>query len=332
MAKRLYTTFQNMSKIFNGAWNVSNGIANTQPTPQPNDVVYKTEDPAEYQAKKLELQQNKYLQNRWIRSNQNLSMSAFAGLSNVKLMYRDADLMDSYPEIGAALDLTSEECVVTSGSRNGMVVNVSSKSDRIKSILEDLFVNRLNLQVTAQMVMRAMLKYGNQFMLLDIDKNLGVKGWRQLPVGEVERMENGIINPYGGQNSIAMATGSVDNVDMSTKFVWTNEMGGDMVPFRNWQIAHFRLLHNSMFLPYGCLVGDTRVETEFGHKEIKDIEIGDKVWTFNVDTQKRELAGVTMHMNKGVKDVFEIRTLHNQIEGTSDHKLLCYENNSLVYK
>ena len=332
MAKRLYTTFQNMSKIFNGAWNVSNGIANTQPTSQPDDVVYKTEDPAEYQAKMLELQQNKYLQNRWIRSNQNLSMSAFAGLSNVKLMYRDADLMDSYPEIGAALDLTSEECVVTSGSRNGMVVNVSSKSDRIKSILEDLFVNRLNLQVTAQMVMRAMLKYGNQFMLLDIDKNLGVKGWRQLPVGEVERMENGIINPYGGQNSIAMATGSVDNVDMSTKFVWTNEMGGDMVPFRNWQIAHFRLLHNSMFLPYGCLVGDTRVETEFGYKEIKDIEIGDKVWTFNVDTQKRELADVTMHMNKGVKDVFEIRTLHNQIEGTSDHKLLCYENNSLVYK
>ena len=186
--KRLYTTFQNMSKIFNGAWNVSNGIANTEPTPQPNDVVYKTDDPAEYQSKMLELQQNKYLQNRWVRTNQNLSMSAFAGLSNLKLMYRDADLMDSYPEIGAALDIISEESVLTSGSRSGMVVNVSSKSDRIKSILEDLFVNRLNLQVTAQMVMRAMVKYGNQFMLLDIDKNLGVKGWRQLPVAEVERM------------------------------------------------------------------------------------------------------------------------------------------------
>ena len=330
--KRLYTTFQNMSKIFNGAWNVSNGIANTEPTPQPNDVVYKTDDPAEYQSKMLELQQNKYLQNRWVRANQNLSMSAFAGLSNLKLMYRDADLMDSYPEIGAALDIISEESVLTSGSRSGMVVNVSSKSDRIKSILEDLFVNRLNLQVTAQMVMRAMVKYGNQFMLLDIDKNLGVKGWRQLPVAEVERMENGIVNPYGGQNSISMATGNADDADMSTKFIWTNENGGTLTPFRNWQIAHFRLLHNSMFLPYGCLVGDTRVETEFGYKEIKDIEIGDNVWTFNVDTQKRELACVTMHMNKGVKDVFEVRTFHNQIEGTSDHKLLCYENNSLVYK
>ena len=250
--KRLYTTFQNMSKIFNGAWNVSNGIADTQPTPQPNDVVYKTDDPEKYQAKMLELQQNKYLQNRWIRANQNLSMSAFAGLSNLKLMYRDADLMDSYPEIGAALDIISEESVLTSGSRNGMVVNVSSKSDRIKSILEDLFVNRLNLQVTAQMVMRAMVKYGNQFMLLDIDKNLGVKGWRQLPVAEVERMENGIVNPYGGQNSIAMTTGKADDVDMSTKFTWASENGGTLTPFRNWQIAHFRLLHNSMFLPYGC--------------------------------------------------------------------------------
>ena len=250
--KRLYTTFQNMSKIFNGAWNVSNGIANTEPTPQPNDVVYKTDDPAEYQSKMLELQQNKYLQNRWVRANQNLSMSAFAGLSNLKLMYRDADLMDSYPEIGAALDITSEESVLTSGSRSGMVVNVSSKSDRIKSILEDLFVNRLNLQVTAQMVMRAMIKYGNQFMLLDIDKNLGVKGWRQLPVAEVERIENGIVNPYGGQNSISMATGNADDADMSTKFIWANENGGTLTPFRNWQIAHFRLLHNSMFLPYGC--------------------------------------------------------------------------------
>lgn len=252
MAKRLYTTFQNMSKIFDGAWNISNGIANIGPTPNPDDVVYKTEDPEQYQMKKLELQQNKYLQNRWIKTNQNLSMSAFAGLSNVKLMYRDADLMDSYPEIGAALDILSEECSIISGSKNGMVVNVSSKSDRIKSILEDLFVNRLDLQISAQMVIRAMLKYGNQFMLLDIDKNLGVKGWRQLPVAEVERVENGIINPYGGQNSIAMATGSVDNADMSTKFIWTNENGANLTPFRNWQIAHFRLLHNSMFLPYGC--------------------------------------------------------------------------------
>lgn len=249
MAGKIYTAFQEMSKVFDGGWNVSNGIANTQPLQNPNDVIYKTEDPQQYQQKKLELQQNKYLANRWKRVNQNLSMSAFAGLSNVQLMYRDADLMDAYPEIGAALDEISEEATLPSSDAHGMIVKVSSKSDRIKSILEDLFVNRLNLQVTAQMVVRAMCKYGNQFMLLDIDKNLGVKGWRQLPVAEVERVENGIVNPYGGGGSNVGMDGT--NGDMSTKFIWTNELGGNLVPFKNWQVAHFRLLHNSMYLPYG---------------------------------------------------------------------------------
>ena len=253
------TTFQNLSRVFNGSWGVSNGIADTSPSPtvphasyssiSGSDVLYTAKNLEDYNTKKLELQQEKYLQNRWIRVNRDLSMSVFAGLPNVKLMYRDADLMDSYPEIGAALDLISEESVCTSGSKSGMVVNVSSSSDRIRYILEDLFVNRLNLQVTAQMVIRAMCKYGNQFMLLDIDKKLGVKGWRQLPVGEVERIENGIINPYSynpednGRDP--------EEKDMSTKFVWTAESGGSVTPFKNWQIAHFRLLHNSMFLPYG---------------------------------------------------------------------------------
>lgn len=250
MANGLYTTFQTMSKVFNGAWAVSNGIADTIDEPQPEKILYTTTDPEKFQEKKLELQQNKYLQNRWIRANQNLSLSAFANLSNIKLMYRDADLMDAYPEIGAALDLCSEESVQPNPNNGGQIVNVSSKSERIKSILEDLFVNRLNLQVTAQMVIRAMCKYGNQFMLLDIDKDLGVKGWRQLPVGEVERIENGIVNPYGGAKSASVTT-TGDSKDTATKFIWTGDTGGDLVPFRNWQIAHFRLLHNSMFLPYG---------------------------------------------------------------------------------
>ena len=248
MARNVATAFQNLTRIFTGNWQSPNDILSTPAEASPEDVVYKTEDPVEYKSKMLELQQNKYLQNRWKRVNQNLSMSAFAGLSNVKLMYRDADLMDAYPEIGAALDILSEEATLTTGSEEGMIVNVSSSSDRIKSILEDLFVNRLNMQVTAQMVMRGMVKYGNEFMLLDIDKKLGIKGWRRLPVGEVERIENGIVNPYGAPTTAA----DTSKDDMTTKFLWTNEIGGTMVPFRNWQIAHFRLLHNSMFLPYGC--------------------------------------------------------------------------------
>ena len=214
------------------------------------NVLYRTTDKKDYESKKLELQQNAYLKDRWIKANIDLSVTAFSGLNNVKLMYRDCDLMDAFPEIGAALDIVSEESTITSD--NGMVVNVYSKSDRIKSILEDLFVNRLNIQVTAPMVVRAMCKYGNQFMLLDVDSKLGVKGWKQLPVFNVERVENGVGNPYGqSMYNVVGRNTDTSKVDTSTKFVWVDE-NNSQVPFRNWQIAHFRLLTNSLYLPYGC--------------------------------------------------------------------------------
>jgi hypothetical protein len=163
-------------------------------------------------------------------------------------MYRDGDLMDAFPEISAALDIVSEESTIVNDK--GMVVNVYSKSDRIKSILEDLFVNRLNIQLTGQMIIRAMCKYGNQFMLLDIDYKNGVKGWKQLPVFNMERIENGVQNPYGAGSSIAVNGVTKDDADLSTQFIWLDD-NNSQVPFRDWQIAHFRLLTNSLYLPYG---------------------------------------------------------------------------------
>lgn len=326
---RKYTIFQNIDRAFSGNWNAdasSPHINSYDMSTADKSILYRTTNKDDYESKKLELQQNAYLKDRWVKANVDLSVSAYSGLNNVKLMYRDADLMDAFPEIGAALDIVTEESTITSDK--GMIVNVYSKSDRIKSILEDLFVNRLNIQVTAPMVVRAMCKYGNQFMLLDIDNKLGVKGWKQLPVFNVERIENGIANPYG---AITTQYNNTSNIDTSTKFIWVNE-NNSQVPFRNWQIAHFRLLTNSLYLPYGCLVGDTRIETEYGYKEIKDIKVGDKVWTFNVDTQKRELSTVTMWMNKGEKDTIKVFTNHNYIEGTPDHKVLVYEDKKLTYK
>lgn len=330
MANKISTVFQNLDKVITGNWNDFNSQkhSNNYDLSDPNKILYKTDNKEDYLTKKLELQQDSWLNDRWIKANTDLSVQAFAGLNNVKLMYRDADLMDAFPEIGAALDIASEESVLT--DEHGQVITVSSKSDRIKAILEDLFVNRLDIQVMANMIIRGLCKYGNQFMLLNIDSKNGITGWRQLPVFNVERLENGIANPYGGL-SYTIPQNNLKSEDTATKFVWTNETS-EQIPFRNWQIAHFRLINNSIYLPYGCLVGDTRIETENGYKEISNIEIGDKVWTFNIDKQKRELANVTMRMNKGEKDVFKVSTNHNFIEGTSDHKLLCYENDKLTYK
>lgn len=249
--KNKLTVFQTLERALRGNFTSDQGIQphiNSYDMSGANSILYKTTDKDDYERTKLELQQNAYLKERWLKANIDLSVSAFAGLTNIKLMYRDADLMDSFPEIGAALDIVAEESVLPGDK--GQIVNVYSKSDRIKAILEDLFVNRLNLQVTAPMIIRGMCKYGNQFMMLDIDNKLGVKGWRQLPVFNVERLENGIQNPYGCGQSLAVNNKEYDSDDFSTKFVWVDE-NNSQVPFRDWQIAHFRLLTNSMCLPYG---------------------------------------------------------------------------------
>ena len=253
MAKN--TVFQALDKAISGNWS-SPSTSIAEPHINSYDlssnggknILYKTTDREDYLQKKLELQQDKYLKDRWVKTNVNLAVTAYAGLNNVKLMYRDGDLMDAFPEISAALDIVSEESTIVNDK--GMVVNVYSKSDRIKSILEDLFVNRLNIQLTGQMIIRAMCKYGNQFMLLDIDHKNGVKGWKQLPVFNMERIENGIQNPYGAGASIAVNGITKDDADLSTQFIWLDD-NNSQVPFRDWQIAHFRLLTNSLYLPYG---------------------------------------------------------------------------------
>ena len=253
MAKKKPTVFQALDNAISGNWKTpvepSIPHVNKYDMSNPdNTVIYRTSSKEDYLQKKLELQQDKFIRDRWVKANVNLSVSAYSGLNNIKLMYRDADLMDAFPEIGAALDIVSEESTIVNDK--GMVVNVYSKSDRIKNILEDLFVNRLNIQLTGQMIIRAMCKYGNQFMLLDIDHKNGVKGWKQLPVFNVERIENGIQNPYGYGMSISVNSADLDEKDLSTQFIWIDENQGQ-IPFRDWQIAHFRLLTNSLYLPYG---------------------------------------------------------------------------------
>lgn len=249
MAETKPTFFQRVNKFL--------GTDNTMPVDytrknittynidNPN-VLFATKDKAEYDMKTLELRQNKLLKWKWRKANVQLSNQQYMNLSDVKMMYRDADLMDGFPELGACLDIVSEECTYT--PKSGFMVNVNSKSDRIKSILQDLLVNRLQIAMTLPMVCRSTVKYGNTFMLLDIDINNGVQGWKQLPVYEVERYENMTDdNPYHSYFQNPNDT-NLDK-DGKTRFVWVGQ--NEFTPYWNWQIAHFRLLYDSMYLPYG---------------------------------------------------------------------------------
>ena len=249
------TLFQRMNKFFGTDTTISADYTrrnvNTYKIDNPN-VIFATKDKAEYDMKSLELRQNKLLNWKWRKANIQISNQQYMNVADVKMMYRDADLMDGFPEFGTACDILSEEACYTPTGGNAQktrMVNVFSKSERIKAILEDLLYNRLQINMTLPMIARAGVKYGNCFMLHDIDINNGVCGWRQLPVYEVERYENMTSdNPYYTyfQNP--------NNIDLdkegATRFVWIGQ--SEFTPYWNWQISHFRLLYDSQCLPYGC--------------------------------------------------------------------------------
>ena len=247
MANNNLTIFQRLNQVFRGTGreNISPDIMTTPQGDyaEANRVLYTTTDKAEYERKLATYQQQKALAYQWKKVGADNAMESLAGYTAVKLMYRDCDLMDGSPEIGTALDIISEEaCPLTS---KGTMINVYSPSKRTKAMLEDLFVNRLRCYTDLPMIARHLAKYGNTYMFLNIDKDNGVMGWTMLPVYEMDRVENGFSASYAISSSINDKDVKPDEV----RFVWNGHNEGN--PFRNWQVAHFRLLNDSFFLPYG---------------------------------------------------------------------------------
>lgn len=239
MAKDNKTVFQRLSGVLMNASNNTNIFSHPK-----DEVIFQTTDKAEYEKELQTLKQEKLLAMQWLKAGMDNTEKTIQTKNQMHLLYYDCDLMDAWPEIHAALDIMSEEaCVVGS---TGKIVNVSSKSERIRSILEDLFVNRLNINIMLPMIARGMCKYGNEFMLLNCSKEHGVLGWRELPVAQMERLENGMTNPN------VISSNSFGNNPNDVKFVWMGK--NEQIPYQNLQVAHFRLLSNSFYLPYGMSV------------------------------------------------------------------------------
>lgn len=235
------TVFQRLGQLFNGG-NVNSYNIHKNPD---DDVIIKTTSKEEYDLATMQARQQHLLAKQWRRAQYDVENRSIAGLNEIKLMYREVDLMDLFPEIGTALDVVTEECTYINDG--GSVLNITSGSERIKSILQDLFVNRLSINTMLPMICRGMCKYGNDFLLLNMDAQNGVTGWKELPVYEMERYESGMDNPYiTAFNSNEILDPYTKN---GTKFVWVGNT--EYIPYRDWQIAHFRLLYNSLFLPYG---------------------------------------------------------------------------------
>lgn len=227
-------------------------------------------------------------------------------------LFNDYELMDNDPTISTALDIFADECVTK--NEYGDILKIESSDTNIKKILENLFYDILNCNFTLWPWIRNMVKYGDFFLKLDIVQNYGIVNVVPMSVYEIIREENyNPKNPY------------------DVRFIQESPHG--KLTYKSYEVAHFRLLSDTNYAPYGkCLAEDNYIDTEYGSKQIKDITIQDKLWTFNIKNNKMELANVLNHINSGKKNIIRIETQHNFIDVSETHPILKFNIDTKKYE
>jgi hypothetical protein len=157
--------------------------------------------------------------------------TAFQG-SRLQL-FRDYDMMDNDPIISSVMDIYADESTIK--DEFGQILNIKTKNSQIRDILYNLYYDILNIEFNLWPWTRNMVKYGDFFLYLDLHEQYGVVNAVPLSIYETIRIE-GIEpgNPF------------------SVKFKIENDfLNLGKVDFDNYEIAHFRMLADTNFLPYG---------------------------------------------------------------------------------
>jgi hypothetical protein len=144
-------------------------------------------------------------------------------------LYTDYEVMDQDSIIASALDIYADETVMKDDF--GDVLRITSENENVKKILHNLFYDILNIDFNLWPWVRNMCKYGDFYLHLDIQEEIGIMNVVPLSAYEIVR-EEGMdpTNPY---------------------HVEFKQLGGGNITYENFEIAHFRLLSDSNFLPYG---------------------------------------------------------------------------------
>jgi hypothetical protein len=68
-----------------------------------------------------------------------------------------------------------------------------------------------------------------------------------------------------------------------------------------------------------CFDGDTLVATEDGFKRIDEIQAGDRVWSYNVETGEKSLKEVSQVFVKESNEMLHLETTEGRIDATTNH-------------
>lgn len=145
-------------------------------------------------------------------------------------LYTDYEAMDEDPLISSALDIYADES--TTKNEEGEVLVIKAQNAEVQKILHNLFYDILNIEYNLWPWTRNMCKYGDYYMFMDIKENVGIVN----------------VTPLSSYETLREEGTSTDDM-YRTRFVYEGPLGKGT--FENFEIAHFRLLSDTNFLPYG---------------------------------------------------------------------------------
>jgi len=162
-------------------------------------------------------------------------------------IYSDYDSMDTDAIIASALDIIADECTLKNDM--GEVLQIRSSDEDIQKILYNLFYDVLNIEFNLWSWIRQMCKYGDFFLKLEIAEKFGVYNVIPFTAYHIERQE-----AYDKDHPTSVRFRySPDGLVGGDGYYGVNKSYGkdNGIYFDNYEMAHFRLLTDVNFLPYG---------------------------------------------------------------------------------
>ena len=165
-------------------------------------------------------------------------------------LYSEYDAMDTDAIIASALDIIADESTLKNDM--GEVLQIKSPDEDIQKILYNLFYDVLNIEFNLWPWIRNLCKYGDFFLKLEIAEKFGVYNVIPYTAFHIERMEG---MDRENPNEIKFRF-DPDGIAASDSGYYSVPNQGNMpnsntIVFDNYEMAHFRLLTDMNFLPYG---------------------------------------------------------------------------------
>jgi hypothetical protein len=188
-----------------------------------------------------------------IYTNANTSIYGYQSSFNYQTLrptlYSEYDSMDTDAIIASALDIIADESTLRNDM--GEVLQIRSSDEDVQKILYNLFYDVLNVEFNLWPWIRNMLKYGDFFLKLEIAEKFGVYNVIPYNAFHIERQDgydkdhpSSIRFRFDPEGISSPSDYGYYNVPNSG-----NQAGS--IFFDNYEMAHFRLLTDTNFLPYG---------------------------------------------------------------------------------